>query len=144
VIFFVVPLFLSVALGMSAAATGVRLRPLSLMLLLFAVGVPKLLPNVSPQRVIRLGFVSLFAGLVLLVALLDFRAGAEIRHLAAAARRRLATASARSPWPFWRYSRSPCRSRGAFRGCNPAPNPSPAHRRHSPPSGHPVSVHATR
>ena len=32
-VFFVVPLFLSVALGMSAVATGVRLLPLSLMLL---------------------------------------------------------------------------------------------------------------
>ena len=77
-IFFVVPLFLSVALGLSAVATGVRLLPLSLMLLLFAVGVPKLLPNVSPQRVIRIGFVTLFAGLVLLVALLDYGAGPEI------------------------------------------------------------------
>jgi MFS family permease len=77
-IFFIVPLFLSVALGMSAVATGVRLLPLSLTLLLFAVGVPKLLPNVSPQRVIRIGFLTLFAGLVLLVALLDYGAGADI------------------------------------------------------------------
>ena len=77
-IFFIVPLFLSIALGMSAVATGVRLLPLSLMLLLFAVGVPKLRPNASPQRVIRLGFFSLFAGLVVLVALLDYGAGAEI------------------------------------------------------------------
>ena len=77
-IFFVVPLFLSVALGMSAVATGVRLLPLSLTLLLFAVGVPKLLPNVSPRRVIRIGFLMLFAGLVLLDVLLDYGAGAEI------------------------------------------------------------------
>ena len=77
-IFFIVPLFLSIALGMSAVATGVRLLPLSLMLLLFAVGVPKLRPNASPQRVIRLGFFSLFAGLVLLLFLLDYGAGAEI------------------------------------------------------------------
>jgi len=77
-IFFIVPLFLSVALGMSAVATGVRLLPLSLMLLLFAVGVPKLFPNVSPRRVIRLGFLALFAGLVLLIALLDYGVGAEI------------------------------------------------------------------
>jgi MFS family permease len=77
-IFFVVPLFLSVALGMSAVATGVRLLPLSLTLLLFAVGVPKLWAKASPKRVIRLGFISLFAGLVLLVALLDYGAGAEI------------------------------------------------------------------
>ncbi len=77
-IFFVVPLFLSVALGMSAVATGVRLLPLSLMLLLFAAGVPKLFPNANPRRVIRLGFMAMFAGLVLLVALLDYGAGAEI------------------------------------------------------------------
>ena len=47
-IFFTVPLFLSVALGISAVETGVRLLPLSLSLLLFAVGVPKLRPNASP------------------------------------------------------------------------------------------------
>ncbi len=77
-LFFVVPLFLSVALGLSAIATGVRLLPLSLTLLLAALGIPKLLPNVSPRRVIRLGFMTLFAGLVLLVALLDVGAGPEI------------------------------------------------------------------
>ncbi len=77
-IFFVVPLFLSVALGLSAIATGVRLLPLSLSLLLFAVGIPKLFPNASPRRVVRLGFMALFAGLVLLIALLDVGAGPEI------------------------------------------------------------------
>jgi MFS family permease len=77
-IFFVVPLFLSVALGLSAVATGVRLLPLSISLLLFATGVPKLWPHANPRRVIRLGFMALFAGLVLLAALLDYGAGAEI------------------------------------------------------------------
>ncbi len=77
-LFFVVPLFLSVALGLSAIATGVRLLPLSLTLLLAALGIPKLLPNVSPRRVIRLGFMTLFAGIVLLVGLLDVGAGPEI------------------------------------------------------------------
>ena len=77
-IFFVVPLFLSVSLGLSAVETGVRLLPLSLTLLLFAVGVPKLFPNASPRRVINLGFTALFAGLVLLVALLEAGAGPEI------------------------------------------------------------------
>jgi Na+/melibiose symporter-like transporter len=77
-IFFVVPLFLSVALGLSAVETGVRLLPLSLTLLLFAVGIPRLLPEVSPRRVVRLGFMAVFAGLVLLVALLDLGAGPEI------------------------------------------------------------------
>jgi Na+/melibiose symporter-like transporter len=77
-IFFTVPLFLSVALGLSAVETGVRLLPLSLALLAFATGVPRLLPNASPRRVIRFGFMTLFAGLVLLVALLDIGAGPEI------------------------------------------------------------------
>ena len=77
-IFFTVPLFLSVALGISAVETGVRLLPLSLSLLLFAVGVPKLRPNANPRRVVRLGFILLFAGLVLLVALLDVGVGPEI------------------------------------------------------------------
>ena len=76
--FFVVPLFLSVALGLSAIQTGGRLLPLSLTLLLFAIGVPKLRPNASPRRVVRLGFLALFVGLVLLVALLDIGAGPEI------------------------------------------------------------------
>ncbi len=77
-IFFTVPLFLSVALGVSAVETGVRLLPLSLSLLAFAVGVPKLRPNASPRRVVRLGFITLFAGLVLLVGLLNVGVGAGI------------------------------------------------------------------
>jgi MFS family permease len=77
-LFFVVPLFLSIAIGLSAVETGVRLLPLSLSLLAFAVGVPKLRPNASPRRVVNLGFITLFAGLVLLVALLDAGAGPEI------------------------------------------------------------------
>ena len=77
-LFFAVPLFLSVALGLSAIATGVRLLPLSITLLLAAVGVPKLFPNASPRRVVRLGFLALFAGIVVMVALLDIGAGPEI------------------------------------------------------------------
>ncbi len=77
-IFFTVPLFLSVALGISAVETGVRLLPLSLSLLLFAVGVPKVRPDASPRRIVRLGFLMLFAGLVLLVGLLDVGVGPEV------------------------------------------------------------------
>jgi MFS family permease len=77
-LFFVIPLFLSVALGLSAIATGVRLLPLSLTLLLAAVGVPRWFPNASPRRVVRLGFLALFAGITVMVALLDLGAGPEI------------------------------------------------------------------
>jgi MFS family permease len=77
-LFFAVPLFLSVALGLSAIATGVQLLPLSITLLLAAVGVPRLFPNASPRRVVRIGFLALFASTVILIALLDLGAGPEI------------------------------------------------------------------
>jgi MFS family permease len=77
-LFFAVPLFLSVALGLSAIATGVRLLPLSITLLLAAVGIPKLFPDASPRRVVRFGFVALLAGLVVMIAALDVGAGPEI------------------------------------------------------------------
>jgi MFS family permease len=77
-LFFSVPLFLSVALGLSAVATGVRILPLSITLLAAAAGIPKLFPAASPRRVVELGFLALFAGLVVLIALLDAGAGPEI------------------------------------------------------------------
>src|SRR5215472_10178150 len=77
-LFFAVPLFLSVALGLSAVATGVRLLPLSITLLLAAAGVPKVFPNASPRRVVQIGFLALFAGIVIMVAALDAGAGPEI------------------------------------------------------------------
>ena len=54
-LFFAVPLFLSVSLGLSAIETGLRIMPLSVTLLLAAVGVPKFFPLASPRRVVRLG-----------------------------------------------------------------------------------------
>jgi MFS family permease len=77
-LFFVVPLFLSVCLGLSALATGARLLPLSVTLLLAAVGIPRLLPNVPPRLVVRSGLLALLAGTVVLLAALDADAGPEI------------------------------------------------------------------
>jgi len=77
-LFFVVPLFLSVALGLSAIETGLRIMPLSITLLLAAAGTPKAFPNASPRRVVELGFLALFAGIVALIGALQAGAGAEI------------------------------------------------------------------
>ena len=77
-LFFAVPLFLSVALGLSAIDTGLRILPLSIALLLAAVGVPKFFPDASPRTVVRLGFVSLFVGIVMLTAALDVGVGPEV------------------------------------------------------------------
>jgi len=77
-LFFAVPLFLSVALGLSAIETGVRLLPLSITLLLAAAGIPKVFPGASPRRVVQLGFLALFAGIVVMLAALEAGAGPEI------------------------------------------------------------------
>jgi MFS family permease len=77
-LFFAVPLFLSVALGLSAVATGVRLLPLSITLLLAAAGVPRVFPHASPRRVVQIGFLALAGGIVIMVAALDAGAGPEI------------------------------------------------------------------
>jgi MFS family permease len=77
-LFFTIPLFLSVALGLSAIATGVRLLPLSVTLLLAAVGIPRLLPHASPRRVVRFGFLMLALGITVMILLLDVGAGPEI------------------------------------------------------------------
>jgi len=77
-LFFAVPLFLSIALGLSAIETGVRLLPLSFTLILAAGGIPKVFPDASPRRVVRLGFAAMFAALVVMVGALDAGAGPEI------------------------------------------------------------------
>jgi MFS family permease len=76
--FFVVPLYLSVCLGLTALETGVRLLPLSVTLLAAAIGIPRLLPAVSPRLVVRVGLLALLAGTVVLLALLDVDSGPEI------------------------------------------------------------------
>lgn len=77
-VFFVVPLYLSVALGLSALTTGARILPLSVTLLAAAILIPRFFPNVSPRRVVRLGILALLAGAVVLMAALDTDASAEI------------------------------------------------------------------
>jgi MFS family permease len=77
-VFFLLPLYLSVALGLSAIATGVRIMPLSLTLLAAALGVPRLFPDVSPRLVIRLGILLMLLGMLVLLAAIDVNAGAEI------------------------------------------------------------------
>ena len=77
-LFFTIPLYLSIALGLSAVQTGVRLLPLSITLLLAAVGVPRLWPQASPRRVVTLGLAALLAGIVSLILALEVGAGHEI------------------------------------------------------------------
>lgn len=77
-LFFAVPLFLSVALGLSPLDTGLRVLPLSVALLVTAVAVPRLAPHVSPRLLVRAGFTCLFLGVVVLTASLELGVGAEV------------------------------------------------------------------
>jgi MFS family permease len=77
-LFFTIPLFLSVALGLTALETGVRILPLSITLLAAAVGIPRFFPRASPRRVARLGLLAMFAGVTVLLAAVDPTADARI------------------------------------------------------------------
>jgi EmrB/QacA subfamily drug resistance transporter len=77
-LFFAIPLYLSVALGLSAIDTGLRLLPLSITMLLAAAGVPKLFPAISPRRVVNLSLIIVVIGIVWLFSALDVDASAAI------------------------------------------------------------------
>jgi MFS family permease len=77
-LFFVIPLYLSVALGLSAIDTGLKITPLSLTMLLAAAGIPKFFPNVSPRRVAELSLVAAVIGIVWLFSAMDVNATAAI------------------------------------------------------------------
>ncbi|NUR27431.1 MAG: MFS transporter [Catenulispora sp.] len=77
-VFFVVPLYLSIALGLSAIRTGVHILPLSLSLLAAAALIPKLFPHVSPRLVVRIGVGCLFIGAFSLTAALNADSSAGV------------------------------------------------------------------
>lgn len=77
-LFFTIPLYLSIALGLSAIETGVRIIPLSITLLLAAAGIPRFFPKVSPRRTIRVGLLAMFGGIVWLLTSMNVDADARI------------------------------------------------------------------
>ena len=79
--FFAVPLFLSVVLGLNALQTGVRLVPLSIALLITAIGIPKVRPRANPRRVVRIGLLLLIIGIGFLVAGMDPDADAAVLNI---------------------------------------------------------------
>jgi MFS family permease len=77
-LFFVIPLYLSVALGLSAIDTGLRITPLSLTMLLAAAGVPRFFPRAAPRRVVGVGFIAVLVGIVALISAMDVNATASV------------------------------------------------------------------
>jgi EmrB/QacA subfamily drug resistance transporter len=77
-LFFVIPLYLSVALGLSAIDTGIKITPLSITMLIAAAGIPRFFPSVSPRKVAELSLVAAVVGIVALFGAMDVDASAEI------------------------------------------------------------------
>ena len=70
-IFFVLPVYLQVVLGLDAFETGKRLFPMSVTMFLAALLAPRLLPHAAPRHVAQAGLAALVAASVLLLATID-------------------------------------------------------------------------
>lgn len=57
--FFVLPVYLQVVLGLDAFETGLRLLPMSVTMLIAALGGPRLAARRSPKRVVQVGLIAL-------------------------------------------------------------------------------------
>ena len=79
--FFAMPLFLSIVLGLDAFDTGLRMLPLSLALVVTAPAVPKLLPQASPRRVVQAGLIAMLVASLLLIVRFEDGADAGITTL---------------------------------------------------------------
>jgi MFS family permease len=73
--FFVLPVFLQVVLGLDAFETGLKLVPMSVAMLVFALLGPRLAARRSPKRVAQLGLVGIAIGAIVLVGTIDYTLG---------------------------------------------------------------------
>jgi MFS family permease len=62
--FFVLPLYLQLVLGKDALHTGIAILPISIAMILAAVVGGRLADRVAPRRIVRVGLVILFVGLI--------------------------------------------------------------------------------
>jgi len=71
--FFVLPVYLQVVLGLDAFETGKRLFPMSISMLLAALGGPRLAARFAPKRVAQLGLIAIAAAALLLLETIDVK-----------------------------------------------------------------------
>jgi EmrB/QacA subfamily drug resistance transporter len=69
--FFVLPVYLQVVLGKDAFETGKKLFPMSITMLVFALGGPRLSARLAPRRVCQFGLAALVVGAFLLLGTID-------------------------------------------------------------------------
>ncbi|MHC1559060.1 MFS transporter [Actinomycetospora sp. C-140] len=70
-LFFAIPLYLQVVLGLDAFQTGLRLLPISATMLVTALAAPRLATVLSPRQAVRLGFGILVAAVLWLLATVE-------------------------------------------------------------------------
>lgn len=70
-IFFIVPIYLQMIIGLNALDTGIRILPLSFSLIVFSVLGSKLIKNYSPKQIVIYGQIMLLAGAIMLLAAID-------------------------------------------------------------------------
>jgi MFS family permease len=69
--FFVLPVYLQIVLGLDAFETGLRLVPMSVTMLVFALAGPRVAARRSPRRVAQAGLLGLAAGTAVVLASID-------------------------------------------------------------------------
>ena len=69
--FFVLPVYLQVVLGLDAFETGKRLLPMSVTMLIAALGGPKLSARLAPRLVVRIGLFAMVVAALILVGTID-------------------------------------------------------------------------
>jgi EmrB/QacA subfamily drug resistance transporter len=79
--FFTMPLFLSIVLGLDAFETGLRMLPLSLALVVTAPALPRLFPRAGVRLVTTVGLFFMLAATLLLATRFDYGAGADVTTL---------------------------------------------------------------
>jgi MFS family permease len=72
-LFFVIPVYLQVVIGLDAFETGKRLLPLSAAMLVAALAGPKVAGRRSPRTVAQMGLILISAGAVVMLATLDVK-----------------------------------------------------------------------
>lgn len=70
-VFFVVPIYLQMVLGLDALQTGIKIFPLSVALILFSILGSRFVSSKTPKQIVRLGQWLLVVGAVFLLASID-------------------------------------------------------------------------
>ncbi len=70
-VFFVLPIYLQMVIGLDALETGIRIIPLSISLILFSIFGSRLIEYFSPKRIVKVGQITLITGVAVIASTID-------------------------------------------------------------------------